>query len=193
MPLYNTDYLRNLARSRASVINEARQNIALRTKTSFDIFLAHSLADQQDVYGLYIDLTDQGFSVYVDWIIDSHLERSNVTRATAEIIRGRLRSSKSLLLAMSTNAVLSKWIPWELGYVDGHTQNCALVPVAEGSTTRTSFEGREFLSLYPYITRTPNRDGKDKRWVVESADTFVIADEWVSMAKKPFKRDDRTS
>ncbi len=189
MPLYTTDYLKSLARERIQVINEAKQNKALRSKTSFDIFLAHSLNDQQAVYGLYIDLTDQGFSVYVDWIVDGQLDRDNVTNESAEVIRGRLKSSKSLLLAMSTNAIVSKWIPWELGYVDGHNSNCALVPVVEGSAHQKSFKGKEYFTLYPYITRMPIKGQIDKRWVVESDNTYVIANAWINEGKQPFKHD----
>lgn len=54
---------------------------------SFDIFLSHSYLDKEDVEGLYIELTRMGFKVYVDWIIDPNLVRTNVTKTTATIFK----------------------------------------------------------------------------------------------------------
>ena len=53
----------------------------------FYIFLSHSFLDKDEVEGLYIELTNQGYSVYVDWIIDPHLDRTNVTKASAKLIQ----------------------------------------------------------------------------------------------------------
>lgn len=76
---------------------------------NFDIFLSHSFLDKEVVKGLYNTLTEQGFSVYVDWIVDSDLNRSFVTKESAEKIRKRMDQSRSLLYAISTNAEMSKW------------------------------------------------------------------------------------
>ena len=89
----------------------------------FDIFLSHSFLDKKKVQGLYDILTASGYSVYVDWINDPQLNRSNVTQKTAELVRKRMKASKSLLLAISTNASLSKWIPWELCSVEFFWRN----------------------------------------------------------------------
>lgn len=64
--------------------------------TSFNIFLSHSFLDKDEVEGLYLELTHMGYKVYVDWIIDPYLNRNNVTKATANHIRNRLKSSKTL-------------------------------------------------------------------------------------------------
>ncbi|KQK26091.1 hypothetical protein AR438_10950 [Chryseobacterium aquaticum] len=128
MPLFTSEYLKR--QSSETLIIESKKTFSTKNSNQqFDIFLSHSFLDRYEVYGLYRELTSMGFSVYVDWIVDSDLDRTNVTKATAELIRNRMRNSKSLLLAISTNAAISKWMPWELGYVDGNTRKCAIVPV----------------------------------------------------------------
>ena len=86
-------------------------NIIKISTDFFDIFLSHSFLDQREVKGLYIELTDLGYRVYVDWIADPQLDRNNVTKESAELIRNRMKSSKTLLLAISENAEMSKWMP----------------------------------------------------------------------------------
>jgi len=179
MALYTSDYLKNLSRNKTAneriKLNEQRN----LTHVSFDIFLCHSYLDKEEVEGLYLELTKMGFTVYVDWIVDPQLDRNNVTKESAELVRKRLRASKTLLLAISANAALSKWMPWELGYVDGNTQLCALMPVAPGSSRITSFSRTEYLKLYPYVQK-PNDllRFKDKLWAIDSANTYVELNEW---------------
>ncbi|WP_416850670.1 hypothetical protein [Flavobacterium sp. LT1R49] len=36
------------------------------------------------------ELSNQGYSVYVDWIIDPELDRNNITKKSATLIRSRL-------------------------------------------------------------------------------------------------------
>ena len=50
------------------------KNVPVSTK--FDIFLSHSFLDKAEVQGLYQELTDFGYSVYVDWVVDPHLDRT---------------------------------------------------------------------------------------------------------------------
>lgn len=95
-------------------------------------------------------LTEQGFSVYVDWIVDPDLNRNFVTKESAENIRKRMDQSRSLLYAISIHAEMSKWMPWELGYIDGHSRHkCAILPVAK--TSASKFERMEYLKLYPIV------------------------------------------
>lgn len=188
MPLYNEAYLKSLSRNRT--INE---NTVLfsqtRQRETFDIFLSHSFLDKEAVTGLFIELSNYGYSVYVDWIVDPHLDREKVTKESASLIRQRLKSSKSLLLAISKNADISKWIPWELGYVDGHTNLCALIPVAKTNESGYSFLRKEYLLLYPFIKKFVNRAQVEKLWVVEDDTHYVIFDDWLKAHNQPFERD----
>jgi len=178
MALYNSDYFTRLSDNKSSNIRDKLFSESKKLHTGFDIFLSHSNLDRKLVEGIYIELTNRGFTVYVDWIIDPHLDRTNVTKETAEIIRNRMKSSRKLLLAMSANVSLSKWIPWELGFVDGKTNKCAIFPVAPGSTTSKVFHRSEYLLLYPYLKKATIGYSEDI-YLAESAYSFVPADNWI--------------
>jgi hypothetical protein len=187
MSLYTSNYLKSIARS--YTINENRRQLfSANENAQFDIFLSHSFLDREEVKGLYIELTNLGYSVYVDWIIDSHLDRTNVTKRTAELIRKRLKCSKTLLLAISANAEMSKWMPWELGYVDGNTNKCAIIPVSKDNTTLQSFKRVEYLLLYPFIKKEKNTLLQDKLWAVEESDVYILFEQWIK-GSIPFRRE----
>ncbi|RNI28920.1 TIR domain-containing protein [Rufibacter immobilis] len=187
MPLYTTQYLK--AVSERSTFSQSERIInESKSYTTFDIFLSHSFLDRQVVKGLFFELTSLGFKVYVDWIIDPHLDRGNVTKASAEHIRNRMKSSKSLLLAISTNASTSKWMPWELGFVDGNTTKCAVLPVSESSNSPESYTGFEYLKLYPFAKKRLSDRDEPKLWVIENATKYVVLDDFISSGMKPFTR-----
>lgn len=185
MSLYTSSYLKGL--SKAKSLNESTRffSSTLKTRTSFDIFLSHSFLDKDEVEGLYLELSKIGYSVYVDWIIDPQLDRSNVTKESATLIRLRMKSCKSLLLATSINATVSKWIPWELGYVDGHTNKCAIIPVSPNDFAPESYEGTEYLSLYPFIKKHPTTQQREILWVIEAANKYVNFEDWLRREMKP--------
>lgn len=188
MALFTSSYLKN--RYSPSLIIEQKLHFSNINKSQlkFDIFLSHSFLDRDEVLGLYRELTEMGFKVYVDWIVDPELDRSDVTKASAELIRNRMKNSRSLLLAISTNAAMSKWMPWELGFVDGNTNRCAIVPVSKDNLNHYSFNRVEYLKLYPYVQRDTIKDTNTyKLWVWEDDSSYVIFDSWLT-GVNPFKR-----
>ncbi len=187
MSFYTINDLNQVASTRTfsqkeRIINEAKEY------TVFDIFLSHCFLDREVVKALFLDLTSMGFKVYVDWIIDPHLDRANVTKQSAELIRNRMKSSKSLLLAISANATTSKWIPWELGFIDGNTTKCAIIPVFDSSyNLPESYLGYEYLKLYPYVKKRNNKSGESKLWVAENPTTYVVLDDFLKNIR-PYTR-----
>lgn len=150
MRIFTENDIKNMYTSRS--INESVCYFSNRyesTYSHFDIFLSHRFIDKDIINTLYNHLTSMGLRVYVDWIVDPNLDRSNVTRESAELIRNRMRNSSSLIYAISANAEMSRWMPWELGYVDGHTQKCVIMPIAKYSFQ--DYTKMEYLKLYPYI------------------------------------------
>jgi hypothetical protein len=132
----------------------ASLNESTRTsRTAFDIFLSHSRIDAEIILGIKQIIEDTGKTVYVDWIDDPHLDRSNVTAATAEKLRSRMKQCKSLFYAHSGNASKSRWMPWELGFFDGYNGNVAILPIVEQETT-SAYRGEEYLGIYPYVDFT---------------------------------------
>jgi hypothetical protein len=155
-----------------------------KAHVQFDIFLSHSFLDRDEVEGIYLELTDAGYSVYVDWIIDPHLDRNNVTKNTAEIIRGRMKASKSLVLAISEHATVSRWMPWELGFVDAKTNRCAILPVSKNAIAPKTYTRSEYLLLYPYIKRAAI-DYLEKMYITESGNTYVAFNDWLKKNETP--------
>lgn len=188
MAIFTSTYLKS--RYSSSLITEQKQMFSNidKSQLKFDIFLSHSFLDRDEVLGLYRELTEMGFKVYVDWIVDPELDRSNVTKATAELIRNRMKNSKTLLLAISTNATMSKWMPWELGYADGNTGRCAIIPISRENLSLYSFNRIEYLKLYPYVDRATLKNSQDyKLWVNEDEKTYVQFESWMN-GSNPFKR-----
>ena len=149
MAYYTEAHFRNY---RAN-LNESQRTFSARARTDlnmvFDIFISYNINDKAIITGVYNELTERGFKVYVDFIVDSQLDRSNVDLNTAQTIRRRLENSKSLIYAQSPNAAMSKWMPWELGVVDGHTKRCAVLPILTNGTD--FYYKQEYLKLYPVI------------------------------------------
>ena len=155
MRFYTKEYLKNRA---IETLNESRtfsytvdENKQLN---EFDIFLSHSYSDKEYIEGLFSEFSSKGYTVYVDWIIDSDLQRNNVTKSTIDLIKKRMKQSKSLIYATSKNASKSKWMPWELGYMDGDKGKCAVLPITDYETS--DFKSQEFLSVYPIIGQNDN-------------------------------------
>ena len=118
----------------------------------YDIFLSHNFLDAEIIFGLKEILEAAGFSVFVDWIEAPELDRKNVTPETAAYLRDAMSRSSSLLYAVSENSGDSKWMPWELGYSDGLHGHVAIVPISEFENAADSYQGKEYLGLYPYVT-----------------------------------------
>lgn len=100
-----------------------------------------------------------GLSVYVDWIDDPGLDRGEVTRKTAAILRTRMRASRSLVYAHSPSSGESKWMPWELGYFDGFKPGCLwILPLV--ANYDSEFSGQEYLGLYPTVDKITDLYGR---------------------------------
>lgn len=131
--------------STESLLKESRKV----ARTSHDIFLSHSKLDSDLILGVKIALESTGRSVYVDWIDDPQLDRSKVSPATAQSLRTRMTRSNALFYVHTSNAAVSRWMPWELGYFDGLKGNVAILPVVESSLS--AYKGEEYLGLYPHV------------------------------------------
>lgn len=145
----------------------------------FDVFLSHSFSDQKLILGIWLSLEDMGYKVYVDWIHDRQLSRETVNKETATALRQRMLSCKSLFFATTANSSASKWMPWELGFKDGHNRRAAILPVAQHATS--TFTGQEYLAIYPYVVKdqAANASG-DKLWIHTSPTCYIIFDAWLN-------------
>lgn len=146
--------------------------------TSFDVFLSHSFEDKELILGVKQLIEDEGKTVYVDWIVDRHLNRKNVTKETADLLRDRMRQSTSLIYAATGNSSQSKWMPWELGWFDGSKPGqVAIMPLL--TKPNETFNGQEYLGLYPVIEKRPDAERRPTA-VVTQADGYRLLREFAT-------------
>ncbi len=148
---------------------------------TYDLFISHSFRDKDLIAGLYRLFDKAGYKVYIDWIDDSGLDRTNVTKETAELIRKRIKSSLGLAYVATANATSSKWCPWELGVSDGMHGRACILPVMT-----SEFKGQEYLNLYPYLEYAKTRNGeRDEFWVTDQSDKskYIILRNWLKGGK----------
>ena len=157
---------KSFSASASQVLREAVR--VSSTEEKFDVFLSHSSEDSEIVLGVREILVGLGLTVYIDWIDDPQLDRGSVTAENADMLRRRMRASKSLIFLTTKNSVTSRWMPWELGYFDGHkTGFIGVLPIVDYSGG--TFSGQEYLGLYPLVEKLPLTDGGTRFCVVERA------------------------
>lgn len=144
-----------------------------------DIFLSHAYEDRQLILGVALTIEDLGYSVYLDWRDDPQLDRKNITSKTTETLRERMKGSKCLFYSVTQHATDSKWMPWELGFMDGRNSRSAIIPIA-GSFT-TSYSGTEYLGIYPYVS---DDNGATSLWFHKAPKIYVSLDGWLQ-GKEP--------
>ena len=159
-------------------LEESAQTFSFADK--YDIFLSHSFDDARVVKIVKELLEENGYSVYVDWMEDDHLDRGAVSPETAVILRNRMNNCSSLIYLTSPSAEKSLWMPWELGYMDAKTGRVSIAPIIGDDE---QFEGREYLGIYPYLDLT-----SDQFYVHKASNEWVKLNGWISGEKpKVFK------
>lgn len=166
----------NLYKSKKQVLNEAVATF--NSYLTYDIFLSHSSKDAELILGVKATLEDLGYRIYVDWVDDAQLDRSNVNESTAQLLRERMKASKSLFYVTTDNAVTSKWMPWECGYFDGYKEKVVILPVSQYSFS-TEYNGQEYLGLYPYCMKNPNKLGEEKLWIHKNKEYYLVFENWI--------------
>jgi hypothetical protein len=167
----------HVRKASAQILNESRS--ATRGTDTFDVFLSHSISDADLVLGIKNLLEERGLKVYVDWETDSQLDRSKVNPETADMLRRRMKQSTSLLYLATESASSSKWMPWELGYFDGlRSGQVAVMPLLDNETD--SFEGQEYLGLYPTVTKDTYRGSSRTDVFVEGSGKWTTLQEFNS-------------
>lgn len=200
MALFNIDRFEKIAREGRRDVFEsvAQESVRLDSEMRcfsrfneskiYDIFLSHSYKDRVAVAGMVKYLKKQyGYEIYVDWIEDSTLDRSCVTKETANVIKTRMKNCKCLFYVTSENAPSSKWMPWELGLMDGLKERVAICPLTREVYEADDYRGQEYLGIYPYISETKTDKGQIALWVNDDKKHFVIFEEWLKGCK-PYLR-----
>ncbi len=116
-----------------------------RQEATVTIFLSHSHKDKLLVLGLIAYFDTLGIKIYVDWN-DKDMPRVT-NRETADRIKAKIHENKLFMILATTNAIDSKWVPWEVGIADqakGPDQ-IIVIPVTDYSG---NYRGAEYLQLY---------------------------------------------
>lgn len=179
-----------------AIINEslsAKQKYGLGGKIDeleFDIFLSHSYLDKKTVFGVYKDFESLGYNTYVDWIVDPSLDRNNITKATAEKLRLRMRQSKCLIYATSSNIIASKWMPWELGFMDGLKKSkVAVFPLLEADEGDDDIILPKYLELYFSCSKEMgSTTRREVLWINETQTKYIDFKSWLTRDKQPYQR-----
>lgn len=146
---------------------------ALKDIRSYDVFLSHRRLDANLILGLKRKLVNAGYSTYVYWLDDDY---APISTDSGNTIREQMKQCSCLLYASTENSPSSKWMPWELGYMDGLKSKSAIVPILERpDSSKSDVIGQEYLALYPYIDATPNRF-----WVNKGDGTYVSLRDWIN-------------
>lgn len=192
MALFNIDRFEKIARESSGTIVEsvAQESARLNSEMycfsqfddskKYDVFLSHSYKDRVAVAGLVKYLKKQyGYEIYVDWIEDKTLDRSRVTKETANVIKTRMKNCKCLFYVTSENAPSSKWMLWELGLMDGLKDRVAVCPLTREDYESDAYRGQEYLGIYPYISETKTDKGQNALWVNNDERHYIIFEDWL--------------
>lgn len=181
------NFLRKEARRREILVESQNRilrynKIIYNDRRGYDLFLSHSYLDKELILTLIELFNKANYSVYVDWINDSLLNRLNVTAKTARVIKSRIKESKGLAYIATSNIANSKWCPWELGVGDGLlNERACILPILEENSSK--FNGQEYLGIYPYI-EYGKVQGSDKYqfWVIDPDDSnlYNILINWLN-------------
>lgn len=147
---------------------------------SYDVFLSHSFLDAEVVLGVKAILEGHRHKVYVDWIADPQLSRSQVSRDTATTLKERMSKSRCLVYVTTKNSPHSKWMPWECGYFDGVKGRVAILPLSLLSTPENVYAGQEYLGLYPWVDEAPlEGETQPRLWVNFHDGKSLLLERWM--------------
>lgn len=171
----------NIYKSKSKILSESAA--VFNKHKTYDIFLSHSSKDAELILGVKGTLEDMGYSVYVDWVEDTQLDRSNVNETTAELLRERMDASKSLFYVTTENAEASKWMPWECGYFDGIKEKVAILPIKRHSSNN-EYKGQEYLGLYPYCLKEYSAEHKPSLWIHKDKNNYLLYETWLQTSRR---------
>jgi len=147
-------------------------------RNTYDIFLSHNINDKKVVKGLWIYLAKLGYTVYIDWIFDYEVNRANINRNTADMLKSRMKICHSMFYLVTPNSKQSIWTPWECGFFERQNGKIAICPILERKNIR-EYEESGFLSLYPYVLFGKLKDEEEETLLVNDHSKIHTFKDWV--------------
>ena len=147
-----------------------RRNIVQRFHTKYSdaqitVFLSHSHKDAELIESFLLLLENEDVIVYVDW--KDKTMPAMTSSITARQLKARIRICGKFMVLGTNNALLSRWVPWELGIADlqNGMPNVAIVPVVD---IAKQWMGNEYVGIYSRVERADSgrmavfEPGKDR-------------------------------
>lgn len=153
----------DLSRSAFQKSFSINESIGRSSYVDKHVFLSYSHADAQWVAPIVRKLNNMGANIYVDYLDDDLVGKSN--EEAAKIIREKINLSKKFISLFTFNSDKSQWMSWELGLGDGliKYQNVAILPVVINQGV--SFQS-DFKKIYGYIEQNDNSFSSIDKWQV---------------------------
>jgi hypothetical protein len=153
-------------------------------KTGFDLYVSQSGADKYLIYGLYLEFKEKfDLLPYVDWIHDHDINKSDITAATAETLRNRIKQSKCFVYVCTEDASHSVWMPWELGFIDATGKTKIALLLLRNNSNKEFGSG--YKNLYPYIDLGHDKNFHETLWLNGDEGKYVSFVEWLN-GKQPY-------
>ena len=128
----------------------------------YDVFLSYCYTDKEYAIKIVNLIEKHGYSVYID-LRDPKLSRSSIDKATVKRISSIMNRCKSLVYVHTASSTMSKWCPWELGYMSGKKNfRCATILL---TNDKEDFPRQEYLDIYPYLDYGKDNKQQLQIWV----------------------------
>lgn len=171
--MFGCEYTDDIGKGPLDIMKEFYDEKHIQTLKDFDVFISHCISNAKTVDDIVQHLNDVGMVAFVDWKSDKDdLKRSKTNQYTADVLKLRMRQSKSLLLIRTRESDQSIWVSWELGYFAALNKRVAILEVEDNLP-----EKPEFTSSYP---KAFLEDGKI---CVSENDTVYELANWVRESK----------
>lgn len=163
---------------RGNINENTTRNFSL-SESATSIFSSHSHHDKAVVEQAKVFFETLGLKIYVDWADETMPEKTN--GLTAKRIKEQImvKNDKFVLLA-TNNAITSKWCNWEVGIADPfklHKKKMIILPLSENSGT---WQGNEYLQIYPRIERNPRKSGGEDYYVWYPNGEWELSINWLT-------------
>lgn len=156
MNYYSLNKIQGISNILRPLLENRQRKIGAKKYT---VFLSHSHEDSDIVVEIINFLLTIDIYVYVDWLDPS---MPTVTSGeTATRIKEKISECDKFVVLLTEKSKDSRWVPWELGIADTvkGVKNIGILPVKRYSTTSDStFEGIEYISIYPIISEAISKD-----------------------------------
>lgn len=174
--ILSKQYLNELVQKKH--ISGHRDFTQIKKSNEYDIFLSYSIHDKAYAIKTFNLLIKCGYSVYID-LMDKRMNRNNVNRKTAILLADVMGKCKGLLYLHSSASKVSKWCPWELGFVSGKRKfMCGTIPLVESSDEK--YTGQEYLNIYKKIDYAKNNNNNTYNfWVNDDNNCYTTLRQWL--------------